>query len=48
MIIDGHCHIWEKWPYQPRFPTVPRVLWVLYEMDGAGVERAVALYGADR
>jgi predicted TIM-barrel fold metal-dependent hydrolase len=46
MIIDGHCHIWENWPYQPPVPdgsSRARAEQLLYEMDGAGVERAVLI-----
>ena len=20
MIVDAHCHVWERWPYQPPVP----------------------------
>lgn len=46
MILDGHCHIWENWPYQPSVPDVTsraRAEQLLYEMDANGVERAVAI-----
>src|SRR3954451_15441636 len=43
MIIDGHCHAWSIWPYQPPVPdpqsrgTVEQWLW---EMDQNGVDQA--------
>ncbi len=46
MIIDAHCHAWEIWPYQPAVPDpgqrarAERLLW---EMDQAGVARAVLI-----
>lgn len=46
MIIDGHCHIWENWPYQPAVPdpqSRARVEQLLHEMDINGVERAVII-----
>lgn len=46
MIIDGHCHVWENWPYQPPVPDVAtraRAEQLLYEMDAHGVERAVVI-----
>lgn len=46
MIVDGHCHVWENWPYQPPVPdsaTRARAEQVLYEMDANGVERAVII-----
>ena len=46
MIMDGHCHVWENWPYQPPVPdgsSRARAEQLLYEMDGAGVERAVLI-----
>ena len=51
MIIDGHCHIWENWPYQPPVPDESlraRAEQLLYEMDRAGVERAAVILRADR
>lgn len=46
MIIDGHCHVWENWPYQPPVPDGPsraRAEQLLYEMDAHGVEQAVVI-----
>jgi len=49
MIIDAHCHAWQLWPYQPAVPdpqsraSVERLMW---EMDQAGVERAVLISAA--
>ena len=44
MIIDSHTHAWERWPYQPPVPDPEsrgRVEQLLWEMDRAGVQRAV-------
>lgn len=44
MIIDSHAHAWSQWPYEPPVPdsgTRGRVEQLLWEMDRAGVERAV-------
>ncbi|WP_028035788.1 amidohydrolase [Chelativorans sp. J32] len=49
MIIDGHCHIWESWPYEPPVPdpaTRARVEQLLFEMDRNGVDRAVIICAA--
>ena len=46
MILDGHCHVWENWPYQPPVPDIAsrgRAEQLLYEMDVHGVERAVVI-----
>lgn len=46
MIVDAHCHAWERWPYQPPVPDVHsrgRVEQLLWEMDRNGVERAVVV-----
>lgn len=44
MIIDSHTHAWNYWPYQPAVPDPEsrgRVEQLLWEMDRAGVDRAV-------
>lgn len=44
MIVDSHCHAWRHWPYQPPVPDPDsrgRVEQLLWEMDRAGVDRAV-------
>ena len=46
MIIDSHCHAWERWPYQPAVPdphSRARAERLLWEMDQAGVEQAVLI-----
>lgn len=46
MIVDGHCHVWETWPYQPPVPDPHgrgRVEQLLYEMDTNGVDHAVVI-----
>ncbi|MBI1774262.1 MAG: amidohydrolase [Proteobacteria bacterium] len=46
MILDAHCHAWERWPYQPEVPDPDsrgRAENLLWEMDGAGVTRAVII-----
>lgn len=46
MILDAHCHVWERWPYQPPVPdpdTRARAEQLLFEMDNNGVERAVII-----
>ncbi len=46
MILDGHCHAWPRWPYQPPVPdpesrgAVEQLLW---EMDQNGVSQAVLI-----
>ncbi len=49
MIIDGHCHAWAHWPYQPPVPD-PRSRGTLeqlvFEMDQNGVDRAVIICAA--
>lgn len=49
MILDAHCHTWERWPYQPAVPDPEsrgRVEQLLYEMDAAQVERALIICAA--
>jgi L-fuconolactonase len=44
VIIDGHCHAWESWPYEPTVPDRQergRVEQLLFEMDCNGVDRAL-------
>jgi L-fuconolactonase len=45
MIIDAHCHAWERWPYEPAVPDARRgaVENLLWEMDRSGVDRAVLI-----
>lgn len=43
MIIDSHCHAWERWPYQPPVPDFNakgRFEQLLNEMDLNGVNQA--------
>ena len=43
MIIDSHCHAWERWPYEPPVPDFHgkgRFEQLLNEMDNNGVDRA--------
>lgn len=49
MIVDAHVHVWETWPYQPEVPdpsSRARADQLLYEMDAAGVDRAVIICAA--
>lgn len=46
MIIDSHCHAWERWPYKPPVPddrSRARVEQLLNEMDLNGVDQAVVI-----
>jgi L-fuconolactonase len=46
MIVDSHCHAWRTWPYQPPVPDPESrgtVEQLLFEMDGAGVDRAAVV-----
>jgi len=43
MIIDSHCHAWERWPYEPPVPDFHgkgRFEQLLNEMDINGVDQA--------
>ncbi|MDE0199750.1 MAG: amidohydrolase family protein [Caldilineaceae bacterium] len=43
MIIDSHCHAWERWPYEPPVPDFHgkgRFEQLLNEMDNNGVDQA--------
>ncbi|MBX3053261.1 MAG: amidohydrolase [Caldilineaceae bacterium] len=43
MLIDSHCHAWERWPYQPPVPDFysrSAIDQLLFEMDNAGVDKA--------
>lgn len=49
MIVDAHAHAWERWPYDPRVldpATRGSVDALLYEMDAAGVDRALVVCAA--
>lgn len=49
MIVDAHCHIWERWPYERPVPDPvddARAESLLARMDAAGVERAVVVCAA--
>lgn len=49
MIVDAHCHVWERWPYQPPVPdteTRARADQLLFEMDQNGVSKAVLIAAA--
>jgi L-fuconolactonase len=49
MIIDAHCHVWKRWPYQPPVPDTEsraRAEQLLFEMDQNGVEKAVLISAA--
>ena len=49
MIVDAHCHVWERWPYQPPVPdseTRARAEQLLFEMDQNGVSKAVLIAAA--
>jgi len=46
MIVDSHCHVWARWPYDPPVPdpehrAAPEGL--LWHMDRHGVDRAVVI-----
>lgn len=49
MIVDSHCHAWEKWPYEPPVPDYwsrSVVEQLLYEMDLSGVDQATIVCAA--
>lgn len=49
MIVDSHCHVWERWPYDPPVPDAhsrARAEQLLFEMDRCGVEHAVIICAA--
>ncbi len=49
MIVDAHCHVWERWPYQPPVPDPDaraRAEQLLFEMDQTGVSKAVLIAAA--
>lgn len=49
MIFDGHCHIWERWPYQPPVsdPDIRgSALRLVSEMDANGVVQALVVCAA--
>jgi predicted TIM-barrel fold metal-dependent hydrolase len=48
VIFDAHCHIWERWPYQPAVPDPGRgsADCLLFEMDRTGVDRAIVICAA--
>ncbi len=46
MIIDSHCHAWERWPYDEPVPdreSRGRAEQLLYEMDLNGIDKAVVI-----
>lgn len=46
VIIDSHCHAWERWPYQPPVPDDEqrgRLDQLVHEMDRQGVARALVV-----
>jgi L-fuconolactonase len=46
LIVDAHCHVWERWPYEPPVPDPDgraRAEQLLFEMDQNGVETAVLI-----
>jgi L-fuconolactonase len=45
-LVDGHCHAWSAWPYEPPVPDPEsrgRVEQLLYEMDRNGVDQALVV-----
>lgn len=49
MIFDSHCHIWQRWPYEPPVPdpesrgAAEQLVW---HMDRNGVDRALVICAA--
>ncbi len=46
MIVDSHCHAWERWPYIPEVPDYEsrgRIEQLLHEMQVNGVDEAVLI-----
>lgn len=49
MIVDSHCHIWNRWPYQPPVPdpeSRSRAEQLIWHMDQNGVDHAVVIAAA--
>ncbi len=49
MIVDAHCHVWGRWPYDPPVPdpdSRARVEQLLWHMDQNGVDHAVVIAAA--
>lgn len=49
MIVDSHCHAWERWPYEPTVPdpgSRASVEQLLFEMDANGVDEATIVCAA--
>lgn len=49
MIVDSHCHAWERWPYEPSVPdhrSRAAVEQLLHEMDLSGVDQATIVCAA--
>jgi L-fuconolactonase len=49
MIVDAHCHAWERWPYDRPVPDPgrhARAESLLRAMDGSGVDHAVVVCAA--
>lgn len=49
MIVDAHCHVWRRWPYEPAVPdpkSRARAEQLLWHMDQNGVDHAVVIAAA--
>ncbi|MDF0595266.1 amidohydrolase family protein [Psychromarinibacter halotolerans] len=49
MIVDAHCHVWRRWPYEPPVPdpdTRAGVDQLVWHMDRNGVDHAVVIAAA--